>query len=104
MDESLKDPHNRPSENDAYLFKSTNVNERQERDRRGGGGICISKTAFDQIETRLLLGYEYLGEQQVKNIAKPVGAYRVRMERVTVRERNVHFMDLAPRIEYLRAR
>jgi adenylate cyclase len=48
------------------------------------GGICISKTAFDQIETKLPLGYEYLGEQTVKNIAKPVGAYRVLMEpRVT---------------------
>ena len=41
------------------------------------GGICISKTAFDQIETKLPLGYEYLGEQSVKNIPKPVGAYRV---------------------------
>jgi len=49
------------------------------------GGICISKTAFDQIETKLPLGYEYLGDQTVKNIAKPVGAYRVLMEpRVTV--------------------
>ena len=49
------------------------------------GGICISKTAFDQIETKLPLGYEYLGEQEVKNIAKPVRAYRVLMEpRVTV--------------------
>ena len=49
------------------------------------GGICISKTAFDQIETKLPLGYEYLGEQTVKNIAKPVGAYRVLMDpRVTV--------------------
>jgi adenylate cyclase len=38
------------------------------------GGICISKTAFDHIETKLPLGYEYLGEQTVKNIAKPVGA------------------------------
>ena len=44
------------------------------------GGICISKTAFDQIETKLPLGYEYLGEQSVKNIAKPVGAYRVVLE------------------------
>jgi adenylate cyclase len=44
------------------------------------GGICISKTAFDQIETKLPLGYEYLGEQTVKNIAKPVGAYRVLTE------------------------
>ena len=51
------------------------------------GGICVSKTAFDQIETKLPLGYEYLGEQSVKNIPKPVGAYRVLMEpRVTVAE------------------
>jgi adenylate cyclase len=49
------------------------------------GGICISKTAFDQIETKLPLGYEYLGDQTVKNITKPVGAYRVLMDpRVTV--------------------
>jgi TolB-like protein/class 3 adenylate cyclase/Tfp pilus assembly protein PilF len=49
------------------------------------GGICVSKTAFDHIEAKLPLGYEFLGEQEVKNIAKPVGAYRVLMEpRVTV--------------------
>jgi adenylate cyclase len=44
------------------------------------GGICVSKTAFEQIETKLPLGYEYLGEQSVKNIPKPVRAYRVLME------------------------
>jgi len=44
------------------------------------GGICISKTAFDHIETKLPFGYEFLGEQEVKNIEKPVGAYRVVME------------------------
>jgi adenylate cyclase len=44
------------------------------------GGICVSKTAFDQIETKLPLGYEYLGEQSVKNIPKPIGAYRVLMK------------------------
>ena len=50
------------------------------------GGICVSKTAFDHIETKLPLGYEYLGEQNVKNIAKPVTAYKVLMEsRVTVK-------------------
>jgi adenylate cyclase len=49
------------------------------------GGICISKTAFDHIESKLPYGYEFLGDQMVKNIAKPVGAYRVLMEpRVTV--------------------
>jgi TolB-like protein/class 3 adenylate cyclase len=51
------------------------------------GGICISKTAFDQIESKLPYGYEFLGDQEVKNIARPVGAYRVLMEpRVTVAE------------------
>ncbi len=51
------------------------------------GGICVSKTAFEHIETKLPLGYEYLGEQTVKNIAKPVGAYKVQMERrVTVKD------------------
>jgi adenylate cyclase len=50
------------------------------------GGICVSKTAFDHIETKLPLGYEYMGEQSVKNIVKPVGAYKVLMEpRVTVK-------------------
>ncbi len=48
------------------------------------GGICISKTAFDHIESKLPLGYEYIGEQTVKNIAKPVSAYKVLMDpRVT---------------------
>jgi adenylate cyclase len=45
-----------------------------------GGGICISGTAFDQVENKLSLGYEYLGEQTVKNIAKPIRVYRVLME------------------------
>jgi len=44
------------------------------------GGICISGTAFDQVENKLSIRYEYLGEQTVKNIAKPVRVYRVLME------------------------
>ncbi len=44
------------------------------------GGICVSGTAFDQIENKLPLGYEYLGEQSVKNISKPVRVYKVLME------------------------
>jgi hypothetical protein len=44
------------------------------------GGICISGTAFDQVRNKLDLGYEYLGEQNVKNIALPVRAYKVLME------------------------
>jgi len=44
------------------------------------GGICISKTAFDHIESKLPLGYEYIGEQLVKNISKPITAYKVLMD------------------------
>src|SRR5262245_51200460 len=32
-----------------------------------GSGICISSTVYDQVENKLSLGYEFLGEQTVKN-------------------------------------
>ncbi len=44
------------------------------------GGICISGTAFDQVRNKLDLGYAYLGEQTVKNIALPVRVYKILME------------------------
>src|SRR5713226_3157102 len=44
------------------------------------GGICISGMVYDQVETKLAFNYESLGEQAVKNIAKPVRVYRVRMD------------------------
>jgi adenylate cyclase len=45
-----------------------------------GGGICVSGTAYDQITKKLPLGYEYLGEQKVKNIEQPIRVYRVLMD------------------------
>ena len=44
------------------------------------GGICISQQAFDQIETKLDLTYEDLGGQRVKNISRPVHAYRIHLD------------------------
>jgi adenylate cyclase len=44
------------------------------------GGICISGSAYEQIENKLPLRYEYLGEHEVKNIAKPVRVYCARIE------------------------
>jgi adenylate cyclase len=41
------------------------------------GGILVSGTAFDQVERKLDYGFEFLGEQRVKNIEKPVRLYRV---------------------------
>jgi hypothetical protein len=45
-----------------------------------GGGVCISSTIYDAVEGKLSFGFDFLGEQQVKNIAKPVRVYRVRAE------------------------
>jgi adenylate cyclase len=47
------------------------------------GGICISGTVCDQIGTKLPLAFTDLGEQQVKNIAQPIRAYRVGGERAS---------------------
>jgi len=44
------------------------------------GGICISRTAYDHVKNKLKIGYEYLGEHTVKNIAEPVRVYRVLLE------------------------
>jgi adenylate cyclase len=44
------------------------------------GGICISDRVYDQVENKIALKYEYLGEHQVKNIRRPIGIYKVLME------------------------
>ena len=44
------------------------------------GGICISGMVYDHVENKLPLTYESLGEQTVKNIAKPVRVWRVVMD------------------------
>src|SRR5512136_1329958 len=44
------------------------------------GGICISESAYQQIENKLPLRYDYMGEHGVKNIAKPVRVYRAQIE------------------------
>jgi len=42
------------------------------------GGICASRSVFEQIRNRLDLDHTDLGELKVKNIAEPVHAYRIR--------------------------
>ena len=41
------------------------------------GGICVSGNVVDAVGAKLPLRYEYMGEHRVKNIDKPVRAYRV---------------------------
>src|SRR5690349_14780591 len=47
------------------------------------GGICISRTVRDQIRDKLAYAFEDMGEQSVKNIARPVRVYAFRPEPVT---------------------
>jgi adenylate cyclase len=42
------------------------------------GGILISEKVYSEVEGKLDAGFEYRGEQQLKNITKPVRAYAVR--------------------------
>jgi len=42
------------------------------------GGLFVSNTVHDHVRDRLPFVFEDLGEQQVKNIARPVRVYRVR--------------------------
>ena len=44
------------------------------------GGICISRTVFNHLKNKVDLGFENLGEQRVKNIAEPIGVYRVLLD------------------------
>jgi adenylate cyclase len=41
------------------------------------GGVCISAKVHDEVRDRLELGFDDLGEQEVKNIARPVRVYKV---------------------------
>jgi len=47
------------------------------------GGICISRMVRDQIRDKLPYQFEDLGEQSVKNIARPVRVYALRAEGFT---------------------
>jgi TolB-like protein/class 3 adenylate cyclase len=44
------------------------------------GGICISAAAHEQVRDKLDFSFEDMGEQQVKNIARPVRTHRIRID------------------------
>jgi TolB-like protein/class 3 adenylate cyclase len=46
------------------------------------GGICISRTVRDQVRNKLPYPLEDMGEQSVKNIARPVRVYALRPEAI----------------------
>jgi len=46
------------------------------------GGICVSGAIFDQAQGKLPLQFQFIGQQHVKNILKPVRVYRLIVERL----------------------
>lgn len=49
-------------------------------------GICISTSVHEQVKNKFDIGFEYLGEHRVKNIAEPVSVYRIALEANTGRK------------------
>ncbi|MBV8090855.1 MAG: adenylate/guanylate cyclase domain-containing protein [Alphaproteobacteria bacterium] len=41
------------------------------------GGICVSRVVRDQVRDKLAFSFEDMGEQRVKNIARPVHVHRI---------------------------
>src|SRR5262249_10576978 len=44
------------------------------------GGICLSGSVHDQVGSKLPLAFDDLGPCEVKNIAKPIRAFHVRLQ------------------------
>jgi class 3 adenylate cyclase len=44
------------------------------------GGICISSSAYEQVRGKVAVDFTDIGEQTLKNIARPIRAYTVAME------------------------
>ncbi len=44
------------------------------------GGICVSRTVFNHVKGKVDLGFEDLGEQEVKNIPEPIQVFRVLLD------------------------
>ena len=68
------------------------------------GGICISGAAYEQVKKRLDVGFEYVGDKSVKNIAEPVPTYKVLIEhgeRAELKEKSQQAKPGAWRMSYL---
>ena len=63
-------------EGDDILGDGVNIAVRLERIAEPGG-ICISASAYDQVHDKVAVEFADMGEQNLKNIARPVRAYAV---------------------------
>jgi TolB-like protein/class 3 adenylate cyclase len=63
-------------EGDDILGDGVNIAARLERIAEPGG-ICVSASAYDQVRDKVAVEFADIGEQRLKNIARPVRAYAV---------------------------
>jgi len=61
------------------------------------GGICISDSSYQQVRDKLTMQFEDMGEQHLKNIARPVRVYRVRPGNAPTEPRTQHALALPDR-------
>jgi adenylate cyclase len=59
------------------------------------GGIMVSGVVHDQVRDKLSFGFDDMGEQAVKNIARPVGVHRVQLTDATAPNAGKSATDLA---------
>jgi TolB-like protein/class 3 adenylate cyclase/Tfp pilus assembly protein PilF len=53
-------------------------------------GICVSRVVHDQVRDKLGLGFEDLGERQLKNIARPVRVFRIATSAIGLRTQSAN--------------
>jgi len=58
------------------------------------GGICVSDDVYRQVSGKLDVSFEDIGNQQLKNIARPVHAYRARFVDVPARGMSASLLPL----------
>jgi adenylate cyclase len=64
-------------------------------------GICISDDVYRQVQGKLDVAFDYIGEHHLKNIAQPVRVYRVQLEGVSTKARPALALPDKPSIAVL---
>jgi adenylate cyclase len=65
------------------------------------GGICISDDVYRQVQGKLDVTFDYIGEQQLKNIARTMRVYRVQLEGASTKARPALALPDKPSIAVL---
>jgi adenylate cyclase len=66
-------------ENDDLYGEGVNIAARLQ-ELAEPGGILISGPVYDLVRNKLTVGFDYLGQQAVKNVTEPVASYRIMLD------------------------